>query len=483
MPKKQATQSSSSTAAIVLSSALAGGGIASIFAPQYLLHAALGGTAFGTLTATTMSDRHRKVTGGREVVSYQRLSPSQLFLPHSLQIADIDINESKSLNILVAGRTGSGKTQAIKGFINSVRNRSDIRLVILDRGGELLQSFYDSSKDLMSNPTDRRSVDWLHRKEFLSPHSIAKALIPMPEKGNDPIWYEAARILIVEIWRTTHSNREVLQVLRSPLTEIRDRIAGTQAAQFFEDPKLATSVLFTLNTFCRFYESLIDGTNQFSFFEYGASDRPEWLFFPLLSGNEETFKPLYSMAFDLIIQGILSRGDNNNMKTIIIIDELGALQKIPSLERLLSEGRKSGGSALIGTQSLAQITKTYGQDGTNIFLQNTFTKFIFSCPDPDDSERMAKVIGKQDIWEESYSANYSMMGRESVNRSWQPKEKDVVSPSEIQSLADLEGYCVIADSMKVHKFRIQPRDYGKLNAVFIQNPQTQIDPWQVDIGL
>lgn len=468
MPKKQATQSISSPAATVISAAIIGAVGAAISAPQYLAPATLGGTAVGT--AAAINNRRRKVSCRRVVVNYHG-RPEKL------------VDPSKSLNILVNGRSGSGKTQLIQSLIDGVRNRPDTRLIIFDRGGELSQSFYKSDQDLLFNPNDSRSVSWVHRQEFLNPMSIATALVTMPEKVNDPIWYEAARILMVEIWRTTHSNREVLQVLRSPLTEIRDRIAGTQAAQFFEDPKLANSVLFTLKPVCRFYESLIDDDNRFSFFNYGASDRPEWLFFPLLSGHEETFKPLYSMAFDLIIQGILSRGDNNKMKTIIVIDELGALQKLPSLERLLSEGRKSGGSALIGTQSLSQIIKTYGQEGTNTVLQNTFTKFIFSCPAPDDSEKMAKVIGNQDVWEEAYAANYSIMGRESVSRTWQPKEKYVVSPSEIQSLPTLQGYCVIADSEKVYKFGIQPRDYGKLNAVFIPNPQAQIDPWQVDIGL
>jgi len=470
MSNKQSNQSISSPATTVISAAMIGGALAAISAPQYLAHATLGGTAFGTVTATIMGDRRRKVSCGRVVVDYHgRLE----------QLVD----PLKSLNILVNGRSGSGKTQLIQSLIDSVRNRLDIRLVILDRGGELLQSFYKPDQDLLFNPNDCRSVSWGHRQEFLSPQSVATALVTMPEKVNDPIWYEAARILMVEIWRTTHTNREVLQVLRSPLTEIRDRIAGTQASQFFEDPKLATSVLFSLNTCCRFYESLIDGDNKFSFFNYGASDRSKWLFFPLLSGHEETFKPLYSMAFDLIIQGILSRGDNNKMKTIIVIDELGALQKLPSLERLLSEGRKSGGSALIGTQSLSQIIKTYGQEGTNTVLQNTFTKFIFSCPASDDSEKMAKIIGNQEVWEKSYSANYSVMGRESVNQTLQLKEKYVVSPSEIQSLPTLQGYCVIADRTKVYKFGIQPRDYSKSNAVFVRHPQAQIDPWQVDIGL
>jgi type IV secretory pathway TraG/TraD family ATPase VirD4 len=241
--------------------------------------------------------------------------------------------------------------------------------------------------------------------------------------------------------------------------------------------------MFTLNAACHFYESLIDSEQQISFFEYGASDRPEWLFLPLLAGNEEIFKPLYSMAFDLIIQGILSRGDNNKMKTIIIIDELGALQELPSLNRLLSEGRKSGGSAIVGTQSLAQVVQVYGKEGAENFLQNTFTKFIFGCPNPNDSEQMARVIGKQDVWEESRSANYDWLGQQSTTRSWQSQEKDVVSPSEIQTLPDLEGYCVVADSMQVKKFRICPRDYGKLNTIFIPHPQSQVDPWQVDIGL
>ena len=483
MNNKQANKSSHSTSAIVISSAMSGAILAAMSFPQYLLHSALGGTALGTVTATVMNERRRKHLKGREVVEDKFPSIKKCLPSHALTMAGIPFNESKSLNSLVLGRTGAGKTQAIMEFLNSARNRPDIRVVVLDRGAEYLQSLYRQDRDQVFNPSDRRSIGWMHRQERFTPLNIAQALITMPKQTTDEIWYKTARVLLVEIWRTTRSNRETSQVLRSPLSVIRDRIAGTQAAQYFDDPKLATSVMFTLNAACHFYESLIDSEQQISFFEYGASDRPEWLFLPLLAGNEEIFKPLYSMAFDLIIQGILSRGDNNKMKTIIIIDELGALQELPSLNRLLSEGRKSGGSAIVGTQSLAQVVQVYGKEGAENFLQNTFTKFIFGCPNPNDSEQMARVIGKQDVWEESRSANYDWLGQQSTTRSWQSQEKDVVSPSEIQTLPDLEGYCVVADSMQVKKFRICPRDYGKLNTIFIPHPQSQVDPWQVDIGL
>lgn len=76
---------------------------------------------------------------------------------------------------------------------------------------------------------------------------------------------------------------------------------------------------------------------------------------------------MYSAAFELALRGMLSN-ENCWMKTVIVIDELGALDKLDSLNRLTAESKKFGSTLMLGTQMDAQIDKIYGEYATHIML-------------------------------------------------------------------------------------------------------------------
>ena len=67
-------------------------------------------------------------------------------------------------------------------------------------------------------------------------------------------------------------------------------------------------------------------------------------FLPLFEEDSELYKPLYSPAFELLLRGLLSN-KQRSIKTVIVVDELGALNQLRSLYRLLSESPKFGGCA------------------------------------------------------------------------------------------------------------------------------------------
>ncbi len=150
-----------------------------------------------------------------------------------------------------------------------------------------------------------------------------------------------------------------------------------------------------------------------------------------------------------MLKGLLSN-ENRTIKTAIIIDELGALNQLPSLHRLLSESRKYLGCPILGTQTEAQITKAYGAEDTRIILQGTKTKLILNCTDPQTAETMAKIIGRQEFihTSENYSRSHhsgrSGNGR-TITRNEQLRESYAVMPDELANLPDLEGYLKIAE--------------------------------------
>jgi hypothetical protein len=474
MSVTKSTKSQNQLIPTILTFALLGAGTGYAFAPKYLLPFTLGGAGAGTTLSFTLRPRRRQLDGRHEVSSAQlnrHLHPKRSNTQPSFSIGNVCLGEDhESRNIFCIGRPGAGKSQAIAQLLAQAKQRSDIRLIIIDRGGEALKQFYDPNTDLIFNPYDRRSIAWSHHHEMqsVSVEAIAASLVPII-KEEERFWYVAAQTLLSSIWENTTTNSEIAQVLCNSPQAIHTLVNGTPAAQYFGDPKTATNILATLNSVVgKPYKVLHDEGQPFSFFDYARSDRPGWLFMPLMEGQDEVLKPFASMAIDLIIRGILSQDPNPKLKTLIVMDELGALQKLPNLHRLLSEGRKFGGSALIGTQTDAQVSAIYGSEATRMLLQNTFTKLILGCPDPETSRKMADLIGQQRFKEPKVSTTRDRRsGQASETISWELREQYVIQLSQIQTLPDLEGYLLFADDSPVAKIRLSPQNYPQVAEAFL----------------
>jgi hypothetical protein len=84
------------------------------------------------------------------------LPPDRVALP-LLEIGGIEMpSDLENLGFFFVGSPGSGKTQAIKRLLAILKERSDFRVMVLDRNGELLESFFDAERDLLFNPKDAR---------------------------------------------------------------------------------------------------------------------------------------------------------------------------------------------------------------------------------------------------------------------------------------------------------------------------------------
>jgi Type IV secretion-system coupling protein DNA-binding domain len=105
-----------------------------------------------------------------------------------------------------------------------------------------------------------------------------------------------------------------------------------------------------------------------------------------------------------------------------VVDELGALNQLRPLSRLLSEARKFGGTA---------ITRSDTQQG---------------------------LIGG------------------SVSKSEQIREVHTVMPGELQSLPPLEGYLTISDGTPAARVTIEAQGYGKGGRRFVAITKKAVPP-------
>jgi hypothetical protein len=394
-----------------------------------------------------------------------------------LEIAGIEIpSDLENLGFFFVGSPGSGKTQAIKRLLAILRERSDFRVMVLDRNGELLESFYREGGDLLFNPKDARSVNWNHCDEGMEPETIAAALVP--DDSKEKFFSEAAKSLLADLYERCRSNLEVWEVISTfSMKEIEDFLSGGVSARYFGGENTGSSVLSTLVNEMRFYRRLVDD-DGFSFSRWGREDDPRWLFCTVFEDDAELFKPLYSMAFELMLKGLLSHPDpeGRRMKTAIVVDELGALNQLRSLSRLLSEARKFGGTAILGTQTEAQIDRNYGELDRRVILQGTCTKLILNCRDGKTAEVMADLIGKQERIDITRSDTYQGLIGGSVSKSEQIREVHTVMPGELQSLPPLAGYLTISDGTPAARVTIEAQGYGKKGKRFVPIEKKEVPP-------
>ena len=409
---------------------------------------------------------HTKYAAKTQTENQQKLAESK---QPQLSLAGFRLpSYLEDLGIFCVGSPGSGKSQAIAKLISELQQRADYRLVCLDRNGEFAKSFYREGKDLLFNPIDERSLGWCHRCESASVETIASGIVPL-HSNSDPFWPVSARNFLSEIYQRTQTNAEVWTIFsRLNIEQLKSLLWNSMFNKYFDSEKTLASIIASATTYARFYGQLPDLEEKIDFWHWAESGDRRSLFLPLFEKDAQLFKPLYSMVIELIILGLLSNVERS-VKTAIIIDELGALQPIASLSRLLAEGRKSKATPILATQTVAQIDKLYGRYERQILLQGTATKLILNCRDPDSAVTMAEIIGSQEVVEE-YRHSQGIMAT--------VRDRYAVMPSEIQNLPPLAGYLMFGSDVPVVRGEITPVNYPTIAPRLVAR-QDSCDPEDV----
>jgi type IV secretory pathway TraG/TraD family ATPase VirD4 len=151
-----------------------------------------------------------------------------------------------------------------------------------------------------------------------------------------------------------------------------------------------------------------------------------------------------------------------------VIDELDALGAIDGLKDALARLRKYGGRCVIGFQSIAQVTGTYGATDAQTIVENCGNTLILRCSGSDNggtSQFASRLIGDREIVRRQTTHGRDREGkaffkgsRRSTNVSEQHVIEAAVMPSELEQLPDLSGYLKTASSRGWRRVRMtRPR--------------------------
>lgn len=389
-------------------------------------------------------------------------------------------DEILAIHFIIAGGTGSGKSQALQEAIQGIREDLEYggRAIFTDSGGELMSRFYRDG-DIVLNPFDARSVHWNPFAEIRNTRvdfdRISISVVPDGGSGTEKEWALYARNFLSDVLQVLFQNgirdpREAMRIaIAAPRDELKTFLVGT-SSETHADPsndKLLGSIRVVLSNYIRPWRFLTtDGT--FSMREWIKSGEGAiWLTYR--DDMMQAYRPLLATLIDIAITEILS-GETSptEIQHWISIDELDSLGMIQTLPDLLTRGRKYGVSAFSAIQSIAQLEKTNGKERAQILLQCFSSSLTLLQPDPQDADYWSRRIGEVEQIHAEHGENEGSSGRigERNNQnsgssvSYRRATERLVLPSELQLLPKLAGILKLAgeDGVRVVKVPFQAID-------------------------
>jgi len=390
---------------------------------------------------------------------------SDLLTVAGIAIAAAD--ETKHFKLI--GTTGTGKSTAIRELLGCAIGRGD-RAVFADPDAGYLAHFYDRYRgDIVLNPFERDSVKWDLFAEIHNSYDVeqlASGLIPYCDDPAAREWRGYARTFLAAVVRRcyTSGRRDVADLWRlltvASADELRPFVAGTPAQPFL-DPDNA-----------RMFGSIRSVTGSaIAAFEYIQSQRavafsvrkwvrtrtcPSMLFIPYRAAQIAALRSMIAAWMRLAIFEAMNQSHDQDQRLWFVVDELDALVAIDGLKDALARLRKFGCRCVLGFQSIAQVSSTYGHGEAQTIVENCANTLILRCSGSENggtSQFASRLIGEREILRRQISRGRDRDGTlsaRSARRSRSVTDQHVtetaVMPSELEQLPDLCGYLKSASS-------------------------------------
>jgi hypothetical protein len=417
-----------------------------------------------------VAERPRRSTGRP---SRERPSSGITLAGHAVPAQD----EGKHFKLI--GTTGTGKSTAIQEILGAALARGD-RAVIADPDAGYLQRFYAPERgDVILNPFDERSVKWDLFSEIESPYDVeqlARSLIP-DHAGSDRSWRGYARTFFSAVTRQAREagvtdTAELYRLLVVADTgELRTLVRGTPAQPFLDEynSKMFDSIRSVTSSAVGALDYIAQQkTSAFSVREWVSEQKPGVLFMPYKAGQIAALGSTISGWMRLAIFEAMDQdeqpaeGGNTEAKRLwFIVDELDALGQIDGLKDALARLRKFGGRCVLGFQSIAQVSSTYGQGDAHTIVENCGNTLILRCSASEGggTARFAsQLIGEREVMRTTVSKSRrpsEMMS--SVSHSEHFSVEAAVLPSQIEQLPDLTGYLKHASDPQWQRVRLDAK--------------------------
>ena len=393
-----------------------------------------------------------------------------------LTIAGVNVSPGDEVkHFKLIGTTGTGKSTVIRELLAMALDRGD-RAVITDPDGGYLAVLHDPGRgDVSLNPFDPRSVQWDPFAEVRQPYDaaqLASSLIPSTEDASGREWRGYARTFLTALVRRCHEmgHRDAGELWRliamAPTAELRPMVAGTPAQPFLEpeNARMFGSIRSVAGSAAAALEYVqAQRARAFSVRDWIESGSGA-LFLPYEASQIAALRTIIATWVRLAIFQTMSR-EGAGRRLWLAVDELDALGAIDGLKDALARLRKFGGCCVLGFQSLAQVSSTYGACDAQTIVENCGNTLILRCSASEHggtSQFASRLIGEREVARRTITRGRDGGGlsggrgwRRSTSVSEQRITEPAVLPAELEQLPDLTGYLKTASSAAWLKVRLR----------------------------
>ena len=382
---------------------------------------------------------------------------------------------------MLIGTTGMGKTVALSDMIEEARARGQ-RGVIFDLTGTFIEQFYDPSRDVILNPLDARCPQWSvfdecrDEAEFTA---AAEALVPHDGGGAEQFWVLAARLLFVEMClklraRGQASNEALAsELMTADLAAVHRLMRGTIADPLTapEAARMAESIRAVFNANAKALTLLPRRGKQFSLREWIESDARDgsMVFISARYVDMSVCSQLLTVWLDLAMNTLMAMERTREVRMWFFIDELGALHRLPALEKGLQTARNFGGAIVTGIHAYAKLKEVYGENMAMTLSSLARTKLILGTADRETATWCSDFIGHTQVrdMEEGYTYGYNN-ARDAVSLTSRKHIEPLLLPDQLMNLPRLSGFLKFPDGFPAAPVKLTPVDRCKRAEPFIR---------------
>ncbi|HYM29356.1 MAG TPA: type IV secretion system DNA-binding domain-containing protein, partial [Steroidobacteraceae bacterium] len=330
---------------------------------------------------------------------------------HALRLAGVPVAPAEETrHFKLIGATGAGKSTAIAGLVAGALARGD-RVIITDPDGGYRQRFYQCRRgDVLLNPFEPLSVKWDPFAEIRAPwdvEQLASGLIPSTEDPAAREWRGYARTFVAAVtrrcceygWRDAGELWRLLTVANN--AELRPLVAGSPAQPFLdpENARMFGSIRSVAASAAAALEYVrAQRARGFSVRDWVSAGRGV-LFMPYAAAQIAALRTIIATWMRLSIFEAMG-GAADERRLWFVIDELDSLGPIDGLKDALARLRKFGGRCVLGFQSLAQVSGTYGPSEAQTIIENCGNTLILRCSASEHggtSQFASRLIGEREV--------------------------------------------------------------------------------------
>ena len=425
------------------------------------------------------SEYRRLLGSGWRYASAAELREAGLYEPYMLAGVPYPWRLEQSHAMLI-GTTGTGKTVALRNLLAQVRAKG-ARAVVFDLTGAFIEAFFDEATDTILNPLDARCPMWSIFEDCSDEAELtaaSEALVPHDGGGSEQFWVLAARMLFVEmclkLLRDGRATNEALstELMTASLAHVHKLMEGTVADPLTapEAARMAESIRAVFNANAKALRMLPTTGTPFSVKRWvtGDSKPGAILFVSARYVDMSVASRLLTVWMDTAMNTLMTLDRTSDLRLWFLFDELGALHRLPAIEKGLQTVRNYGGAIVAGVHAYAKLKETYGENMAMTLSSLARTKLFLATADRESATWCSDFIGHRQYreMEEGYSYGYNN-ARDAVSLTPRRQIEPLLLPDQLMNLQRLRGYLKFPDGFPAAPIRLTYVDFPGVAPAFV----------------